>query len=190
MFCCLLGSFFQVKAQETTTAAPSIRPANFGFGISLFDFTTASRIRQNSLSSIINSKQGAKIDDMAPGVSISYVKGIQPRLDFAASFSYASGRVYLQQSPNTARSSSFVVADASVQAKLLPEGFFMNPFVSGGVGVTVTQGYYGAILPLGAGFRFQITDEAAITLQSQYRVAVTESAGYHFVHGISIFGKL
>lgn len=191
LFCCLLCSFIQVKAQDVSaTANEAIRPASFGFGLSLFDFTTASRIRQNTLASTINNKQIAKVSEMAPGVNITYVKGLRSKLDFAASLGFASGRVFLQNYPTTSRKSSFVSADASVQAKLLPEGFFMTPYVSAGVGVTITQGYYGAILPLSAGFRFQLTEEAALGIQSQYRVAITETAGYHFVHGITFFGKL
>lgn len=191
LFCCLLCSLVQAKAQDvSTTTNTGIRPGTFGFGLSLFDFTTASRIRQNTLSSTINNKQIAKVADMAPGVNFSYVKGLRNKLDFAASLSYASGRVFLENNPTTARKSSFVSADASVQAKLLPEGYFLTPYVSAGVGVTITQGYYGAILPLGAGLRFQLTDEAALGIQTQYRVAVTETAGYHFVHGITFFGKL
>lgn len=191
LFCCLLCCLAQVKAQDISPAPNAvIRPASFGFGMSLFDFSTASRIRQNTLASTINNKQVAKVSEMAPGVHIFIVKGLRSRLDFAASLGFASGRVYLQNNPTTSRKSGFVAADASVQAKLLPEGFFLTPYVSAGVGVTVTQGYYGAILPLGAGFRFQLTDEAALGIQSQYRVAITETAGYHFVHGITFFGKL
>ena len=111
-------------------------------------------------------------------------------LDFAAWLGFGSGVVYLQNNPEKRRNTGFVTADAGIHLKLLTEEYAVNPFVSTGVGVTVTQGFYGAIVPVGLGVRFRITDEAAIVLQSQYRSAITETAGYHFVHGITVMSKL
>jgi OmpA-OmpF porin, OOP family len=189
-FCCFLFGSLATSAQNIDAAAPAIRPAAIGFGVTLYDFTTAQRIRRGSLSSTINNKRIAKFRELGPGGSVYYAKGLRPKLDFAASLGYGSGTVYLENNPEKSRNTGFVTADAGIQLKLLTEAFAVNPFVSTGVGVTVTQGFYGAIVPVGLGVRFRITDDAAIVLQSQYRSAITETAGYHFVHGITIMGKL
>lgn len=190
LLCCLFGGAFAVSAQSDNDAPAAIRPANIGFGFNFYDFTTAQRIRQNSLSSTINNDQLAEISDMAPGLSIVYAKGLRPQIDFAASLGIGSGRVFLQNKPNQVRNTSFASADVAVQLKLLPERFVFLPYVSAGIGATVTEGFYGATMPLGVGMRFRISDGTSIGLQSQYRVAVTETAGYHFQHGLTIMGKL
>lgn len=191
--CCLLGSTFTFNAysqENTTNIAATLRPAAIGFGFNMYDFASAQRIRQTSLGSALNNKQVAKFSEMAPGVSVVYAKGLRPKIDFNASIGFGSGKVYLENNPSRVRNTGFVAADASIHLKLLTEEFPVNPFISAGVGATVTEGFYGAILPLGLGIRFRLTDEASIGLQSQYRVAVTETAGYHFIHGITIMGKL
>lgn len=188
LLCCLLGGMLQVNAQEANTAV--IKPATFGFGISLFDFTTASRIRQSSLSSVINNKQGAKLEDFAPGANFTYSKGLLPKVDFAATLSFASGSVILQNSPERTRKGGMVAADASIHLKLLTEDFAVVPYLSGGLGATVFKGFYGAMMPLGTGLRFRITEDASLNLQTQYRLAITETAGYHFMHGLTFQAKL
>lgn len=188
LLCCLLGGILQVNAQQTN-AAP-VKPASFGFGIAFFDFTTASRIRQSSLSAVINNKQAAKVEDFAPGANFTYSKGLLPKVDFAATLSFASGSVILQNSPERIRKGGMVAADASIQLKLLTDEYAVVPYVSGGLGATVFKGFYGAMMPLGTGIRFRITNDASINLQTQYRLAITETAGYHFMHGLTFEAKL
>lgn len=188
VFCSLLIGAFSANAQDASTDV--LKPTTMGFGLALFDFTTPQRIRSSSLASTINNKRIAKISDFAPGAAFYYVKGLRPKLDFASSIGFGSGRVYLENNPEKVRNTSFLYADAGVQLKLLTEQYAVNPFVSAGLGATVTKGFYGAIIPIGVGIRFRISDEASLVMQSQYRSAITETAGYHIFHGITIMGKL
>lgn len=190
LFVCILGLSFSAFAQEDTTQKSRIRPATFGFGLNFNDFSTASRIRSSSLETVLNNDQSAKLKDMSPGISLFYTKGLFSNLDVTTTLSFGFGSVMLENKPGIEQSGGFVAADASLQLKLLPENFIVNPYVSAGVGGMVSKGYYGAILPLGVGIRFRLSDETSIGVQSQYRVAVTESAGYHFVHGVTIMGRL
>ncbi len=188
-FFCFTFSFGAV-AQDAVREQGELRPKTFGFGIHLNDFVTANRIRNASLESVFNNDQKAGLSQQAPGISLMYAKGVLPYLDFVTAFSVGSGTVMLENKPGIEQGSGFLALDASVQLKLLPERFIVNPYISAGVGASVTQGYYGAIMPLGAGVRIRIANETYIGLQSQYRVAVTETAGYHFSHGLTIMGTL
>lgn len=181
----LLLSTASVFAQEA-----EVRPATFGFGLYVNDFTTVRNIRNSSIETVINNKQYSRLRDFSPGIGVSYAKGLKPRVDFAAMLGFASGNVVLRNKPDQEQATTVISADASVQFKMFPESFAVIPYVSAGVGATIAKGYYGAILPVGVGFRVRITDEVAFGVQSQYRIAVTETAGYHLMHGISILGRL
>lgn len=179
---------FAQESEETLNQ--NLRPASFGFGVLFNDFITARNIRNSTIESAINNKQIAKIKDMNAGISVMYAQGLLPRLDFAATLGFSSGSVVLRNKPDQTKNMGFLSADASVQAKMLPENFRLIPYISAGIGASVSDGYYGAMLPLGVGLRFRISDEFSLGLQSQYRVAVTESSGYHLSHGLTVMGRL
>lgn len=189
---CLLLFFaapaFAQESEETPNR--NLRPATFGFGILFNDFITARNIRNSTIESAINNKQIAKIKDMNAGISVVYAQGLLPKLDFAATLGFSSGSVVLRNKPDQTKNMGFFTADASVQAKMLPENFRLIPYLSAGIGASVSDGYYGAMMPLGVGLRFRISDEFSLGLQSQYRVAVTETSGYHLSHGLTVFGRL
>lgn len=178
-----------VFAQDTEQKAQK-RPASFGFGVVFNDFITAERIQNAALESVINNKQAAKLGDMAPGLNVTYATGLKPKIDFAANLGFSSGTAYLENKTAPINNTTIVSLDASVQFKMFPESFRAIPYLSAGVGTTIIKGYYGAIMPLGVGFRFRVSDEFGIGIQSQYRVAVTETAGNHLSHGLTIYGKL
>lgn len=189
--CLLLLASVPTFAQDNSEPSTKpIRPASVGFSLIFNDFITARNIRNTSLPATLNNKQTAKLREMAKGVAVHYEQGLTPHLDFAASFGYSSGAIYLENKPDQKRQASFASLDASVQAKMLPENFLLIPYLSAGIGASAVDGYYGAILPLGVGLRLNVSEDFSIGLQSQYRFAVTETAGYHFLHGFTIIGRL
>ena len=60
-----------------------IRPAAIGVSFILNDFSTADRIRTGSLSKVLANKQWSKFKEMAPGIAITYFKGLRKHIDFA-----------------------------------------------------------------------------------------------------------
>jgi hypothetical protein len=189
--CLMLFLATPAFAQESEESpSRNLRPASFGFGVLFNDFITARNIRNATIESAINNKQIAKLRNMNAGISAVYAQGLLPKLDFAATLGFSSGSVVLRNKSDQIKNLAFLSADASVQAKMLPENFRLIPYLSAGIGASVSDGYYGAMLPLGVGLRFRISDEFSLGLQSQYRVAVTETSGYHLSHGLTVLGKL
>ena len=81
-------------------------------------------------------------------------------------------------------------ADASLHAKLLPDKYWVVPFLSAGLGASKYKGYYGAFVPLGLGVQVNLFYDAFLVLNSQYRVKVTDNTNYHFFGSIGIAGNI
>src|SRR5437763_7423330 len=80
----ILASLFLFSFLSTFVHAQDngIRPQAIGVSFFLNDFSSAERLRTTSLSKVIADKSWAKFNEMAPGIAITYFKGLQKHLDF------------------------------------------------------------------------------------------------------------
>lgn len=167
-----------------------IRPQALGISFILNDYTTAQRIRSGSINQVIRDDQWSKFNAMSPGLAITYFKGLKSHLDFAGTLA-ASFVNYSLPEKSFTNDGFLLEADASVNLKILDESYWVIPYLSAGLGASRYRVYYGAFVPLGAGFRINLFDEASINIGTQYRVPVTaETSGYHFMYSIGISGVL
>ncbi len=166
-----------------------IRQSAIGIGFSLTDFVTADRIRNGSLSQVLTDKKLAKFRDMSPGISISYFKGLRPKIDFAATLNGAFLDYPFRNRASFGNNNFLLEADASAQFKLVTENYWIIPYASAGIGAHMYKVYYGAFIPIGVGFRINLFDEAGLNVSSQYRIPVNyETSNYHFYHNVGIYG--
>jgi len=165
-----------------------VRPQAIGISFFLNDFVTASRIRTSSLSHVLINKQWAKIREMSPGIGITYFKGLTNHIDFAGNI---GGSFISYPMPNrTFSDDKFLLeGNASVNLKMTTERYWVQPYISVGVGAHKYGSFYGAFIPFGLGLKVNFFDEAHLFILSTYRVPVTtETANYHFQHSIGIAG--
>jgi len=182
-------SFFQASAQDQTTTSYK-RPPAIGISFLFNDFLTAQRIRSTSLSSVRAKKQGAKLGDMNGGIGISYFKGVTDKIDFAATLTASSAQTTVNGG-QYATERSLIEADASLNLKLLSDRYWVSPYAIVGAGLSKYGVYYGAFIPVGAGLKVNLSDEAAFFINSQYRIPVTSATtSYHFMHSIGIAGNI
>src|SRR4030095_9369167 len=181
----VLSSLFTTVHSETTP----IRQSAIGISFTLTDFLTAQQIRSGSLTEVLIEKSGAKLKDMAPGIAVSYFKGLRPRIDFAATLHGTFVDYPFPDKPPFGNNNFLLEGDASAQFKLVTEEYWVIPYVSAGLGAHMYKVYWGAFAPLGAGLRVNLFDEAGINIHSQYRIPVThETSNYHFFHSVGIYG--
>lgn len=165
---------------------------NPALGIHFFfnDFKTASAIRASSLSSALINKNVGKIKDMVPGLSLSYMQGISNNFDFSASLG-GSFLDYVVDGKGVLGSESLLLeGDASINAKMLSDQYWVVPYLSAGLGFSKYKGYYGAFIPVGAGLQINFFDDAFFIINTQYRIKVTETTSYHFFSSIGIAGTI
>ena len=156
----------------------------------LNDFKSASLIRTTSLSNVLSTKQWKATRDMAPGLAISYIKGLSDNVDFETSIS-ASFVDYPVPGKVLAGSNNLLLEGvATGNLKLLSDKYWVSPFLTGGLGLAKYKGYYAGILPVGVGLQVNFFDEAFLLINSQYRIPITENGAYHFYHSIGIAGNV
>ena len=188
----LVFSFFLIchsYSQDTEKKSYVRRPA-LGISFLFDDFLTPQRIRSNSLSSVIANKQKAKFNEMETGIAVSYFKGLNNHMDLVTTLA-GSFADYAVGSTNSIDSRLLLEGDVSLNIKLLSEKYWVTPYASVGAGISKYGSYYGALIPLGAGLKLNLFDEAHFFINSQYRIPVTTStANYHFLHSIGIAGVI
>ena len=165
------------------------RPS-FGIHFILDDFKTAQTLRTTGLPDVLSSKQWHKTNNMNSGLAVSYLQGLSNNLDFVGTLSgsfvdYPINGKALRNTP-----SFLMEAAATVNLKLLSDKYYVNPFITAGIGASKYRGYYAAFLPFGLGAQIKLVDEVYFLWNSQYRVPVTENASYHFYHSIGIAANL
>ena len=167
-----------------------IRPKAIGVSFYLNDFVSAERIRNTSLSQVFADKSMAKLREMSPGLAITYFKGVRKHVDIAATLGGSFLR-YPMPGKSFASNNLLLEANAAVNLKMTTEKYWVQPYITLGVGAHKYRSYYGAFLPLGLGLKVNVLDEAHLFVTSTYRVPVTtETANYHFQHSIGIAGRL
>lgn len=177
------GLFVAAYAQKEYLQNPS-------FAIHLFfdDFQTASDIRANGLSSVLNEK--SKKNHLKAGLGFSYINGLSEHVDFVATGSGSFLDYPVPGKSSLGYESFLFEVAATANIKLLTNKYFISPFLTVGAGASKYRGYYGAFVPLGVGLQFNLYDDVFILANSQYRVRITENTDYHFYHSFGIGGNL
>jgi outer membrane protein OmpA-like peptidoglycan-associated protein len=167
-----------------------IRPKALGISFFLNDFITPERIRTTSLSTVISNKKFAKMREMSPGLAITYFKGLKKHVDIAATL--GGSFVKYPMPGKTFNDDKFLLeGNAAVHLKMVSEKYWVQPYLSVGVGAHRYTKYYGAFLPLGVGLKVNFFDEAHLFISSTYRVPITtETSNYHLQHSIGIAGRI
>jgi hypothetical protein len=168
-----------------------IRPNALGVSFVLNDFATAERVRNSSVAAVIRDKEWSKFKEMTPGLAISYFKGLRNNIDFASTLAGSFAKISLPDDVSQGDDKFLLEGDASVNLKMFNDHYIFTPYINVGVGLSVYKGDFGTFIPLGGGFKVNLFDEAAIFINSQYRIPVTSATNnYHFFNSIGIAGVI
>ena len=161
-----------------------------GINFFLNDFKTASDIRTNGIVSVFKAHDFFKTSRMNAGLAVNYLSGLSDHVDFIATLGGSFVDYPIQNVAPFGNNNFLLESTAGLNLKLLTDRYAVVPFIDLGVGASKYQKYFGAFIPVGVGLQVNISDEAYILLNSQYRVPVTENASYHFYHSIGIAGNI
>src|SRR6266498_530485 len=106
-------AFYSLLTAASGQIQAPIRQSAIGISFTLTDFVTADRIRSTSLAKVFIDKNIAKIREMSPGISISYFKGLKPRIDFAATLNGVFLEYPFRGRPSVGSNTFLMEADAS-----------------------------------------------------------------------------
>lgn len=168
-----------------------VRPAALGVSFTLTDFETAQRIRNSSLALVLKNDEWAKLNEMSPGIAVSYYQGLTRHIDFASTLAGSFLSYPFPNRPMWSEDKLLLALDASAQLKMVSERYWFQPYLTAGIGAHKYRVYYGAFLPVGVGLNIDLFNEAKINIQSRYHIPVTnETANYHFFHSIGVAGRI
>jgi OmpA-OmpF porin, OOP family len=188
LFVSLTSVFFCLNIQSQQKSYK--QPATLGIHFIFNDFVTAQLIRATSLSTVLREHRFGKLRDMSQGLALSYGHGLSENFDFSSTLagSFLSYPFQHRQPPGS--DYLLLEADACIRGKMLSDKYWFVPYLQVGVGVSKYQGYWGTFIPAGLGIQLSFFGEAYLQINSQYRIAVTESTNYHFVHSIGLVGNI
>ena len=152
------------------------------------DYKSGFDVRNNSLVTVINNKNLYKVRRMDPGMAISYMEGFTPNIDFAGTLTgtFLSHPSTVGVSNTTGRDELLLEFAATANFKLLTDEYIVSPYITLGIGASKWSGYYGAFLPIGLGLQSHLGASTFLFANTQYRVAATENAAYHFYHSFGV----
>ncbi|MBS1743518.1 MAG: OmpA family protein [Bacteroidetes bacterium] len=113
----------------------------------------------------------AGLRDQDFGFSISYWRGLTSHLDLSvkASLMFHDYSGIDRNDYNKNRNSAGVELEPALNAFLFNNSYFLNPFITAGLGIGNYSGKFGAYAPAGLGVQANLNNETYIMLQGQYR---------------------
>lgn len=154
------------------------------------DFKTAADIRATSLREVLRNSQFARLKDMSPGLALNYISGLTRHFDFSTTLTGSFLDYYKQDGALLGEDNLLLEGDVSLKGKLFSNRYWVSPFLQLGTGISKFRNYWGAFIPVGAGFQVNLFDEAFFIFNAQYRVAVTSTVSNHFYYSIGIAGNI
>ena len=161
-------------------------------GIHFFfdDFQTAADIRNKGLSNVVRENQYSKLKRMAPGLAVSYLQGFHPNFDVAATLSASFVRYTPGGGQPQYRDQFLLEGAVTGNLKLLTDEFFINPYLTAGVGASLYKSTFSAFIPVGVGLQFKLVPDVFLHINSQYRMPITEAGAYHLYYSAGIVAPL
>src|SRR6185312_3800707 len=172
-------------------AQPNDYKKGKSLGISFFlnDFKSASELRSNGIVSLFKNHDFFS-SQMNTGFAVDYMNGLSNNVDFIATLGGSSVNYPVQNVAPFQSKSLLLETTASLNLKLLADNYWLTPYVDLGVGASKYKKYFGAFIPVGVGLQAHVSKNIFVLLNSQYRIAVTENASYHFYHSLGIVDSL
>lgn len=167
-----------------------VQPASIGIFFTFNDFETAGAIRSTSLSTVLREKKFGRLQNMSQGLAVSYGKGLTGHLDFISTLGGAFLSYPVPGVSVSANEALLLEGDASVREKLFTDKHWFVPYAQAGLGISKYEGYWGTFIPVGVGIQISFFGEAYLHINSQYRIAVSETSNYHFVYNIGLVGNI
>jgi OOP family OmpA-OmpF porin len=156
-------------SQKTKKGSGDKKGPLFGLHFNMQDFVAPLGIKNP-----ITGKTYATFRDMDKGFSLSYWKGIHPKVDVAikanASFrDYSAKRGGLIQKTEIG-----IELEPTINVRPFPDAAMLNPFLTVGIGGGLYTDKFGAYVPAGLGLQVNFNSLTYMFIQAQYRWDLTK----------------
>lgn len=187
-FVLMCSSIFFIVGTAFTQSSIASHPSSIGISFLFYDYESPQRIRSTSLRQVLKNGGWANLNEMSPGLALSYFKRLYPKVDFASTL---SGAFVDEAIPGELiNDNAFLMeVNATLQFNMLPNRYMVTPYLLAGVGASKYKMYYGAFMPVGGGVKVNFFDEASLFVNSSYYIPVnTRTVNRHFIYSLGIAG--
>ncbi len=164
------------------------RASSIGVSFFVNDFATAADIKMNGLGSVLRAKNLLRSNRFNAGLAINYMKGLSNHVDFVGTLGGSFVDYPIRNLPPFSSNKFLAETTTSLDIKLLSDKYWVVPYVDFGLGVSKYTSHYAAFAPLGAGVQFNLAEEVFFTINTQYRIPITEAASTHLYHSLTFYG--
>jgi OmpA-OmpF porin, OOP family len=161
-----------------------------GIHFSLYDFNSATALREGGVNQLFKTGSLSNIGDMQPGLSISFLTGLTNHLDYQIRYTGCFVDYPFPNTPGLGEQFLLSSLDATLQLKLLSDKHWVTPFICGGVGVFGFKGSFGGYMPLGVGLQVNFFDEAFLLIHLLYQVGISETTAPSFYYSLGFAGNI
>lgn len=126
---------------------------------------------------------------MDAGLALSYLHGISSHFDWSLTINGSFPDSISTNSKKIDGKMLMIQSDLAFRARLFANRRFLQPFLTAGIGGAVFQQQFRPYVLLGPGVEFNYKD-AYFTLQTQYRVGLSENLNNHYYYSLGIAGLL
>ena len=188
----LILSIFAITLAASSFAQSTDYRKRPSLGVSFFlnDFISAAEIKKNGLGSVIRSKNLTRTKRMNPGLAVNYFTGLTNKVDFVATLGGSFVDYPIPNHPAFSNRNFLLEATSSLNIKLLNDNYWIVPFVDFGLGASKYLNNYAAFVPLGAGAEINLSNEAFIIMNAQFRTPVTDNAASHLYYALTFAGTI
>jgi outer membrane protein OmpA-like peptidoglycan-associated protein len=172
------SAFSQKKMEKGEKKGPL-----FGLHFNLQDFKAPLAIKNPNTGNVYST-----FKDMTKGFSLSFWKGLHPKVDFSTKLS-ASFRDYRAiRSGLTNKTEIGIELEPSLNVRPFPDQALINPFLTVGLGGGLYTDKFGAYIPTGVGLQVNFHSYTYLFFQAQYRWAITpkEIGGDNLLYSFGI----
>ncbi|MFM2359441.1 MAG: hypothetical protein RLY16_1434 [Bacteroidota bacterium] len=163
----LTTAIYAQNAKKYKFAPGAKKPTLFGFGFTLSDYNAPKNFGKNGNARTLD------IRDMSAGISVSYLKGLTPFIDFSAKLNGVFHDYSALYNNLPGKTEIGIEFEPAVYIRPVKDENKWAPFLSVGAGLGLYTNKIGAYVPLGGGIQFNASNTTYVFLQAQYKVALT-----------------
>ena len=155
------------KAKKYAFVPGAKKPGLVGFAFTLTDFNMPNNWGSNGNATSL------PVKEMSAGVSLFYVKGITPFVDFTARLNGIFNDYSALYQGKTGQTEIGLEFEPTLSIRPLKDENKWAPYLVSGLGIGLYTNRIGAYLPIGAGVQFNASNTTYLFLQGQYKAPLT-----------------
>ncbi|MBD0294206.1 MAG: OmpA family protein, partial [Flavisolibacter sp.] len=131
----------------------------------------------------------AYFKEMEPGIGMSFIKGINRRLDWVVSANGSFPDSALKNNTPSSDKALLMETDMALKARMFTVEKPLQPYATIGFGNSAYKNHFSFFMAPGVGLQFNYS-EIYFLFNTQYRIPLTQNLSKHFTYSIGIGGVM